>query len=151
MCDALLAGDADAAADAIATHLAGACETIFRNLAARRPARARLPRLAAVVGGLDREHRAVRVEQDALRLAAGDAACRSGVRRRRPITIRLRLIRSAGVDELVGGLVPAHLLVDLVDDAGGVEPGPHASSARSEANRGSLSESPRELFTTCSG
>ena len=33
MCDALLAGDADAAADAIAEHLAQSLRTIFRNLA----------------------------------------------------------------------------------------------------------------------
>jgi DNA-binding GntR family transcriptional regulator len=34
MCDALLAGDADAAAAAIADHLAASLQTIFRNLAA---------------------------------------------------------------------------------------------------------------------
>jgi DNA-binding GntR family transcriptional regulator len=33
MCDALLAGDADRAADAIADHLAKSLQTIFRNLA----------------------------------------------------------------------------------------------------------------------
>jgi DNA-binding GntR family transcriptional regulator len=33
MCDALLAGDADGAADAIADHLAKSLQTIFRNLA----------------------------------------------------------------------------------------------------------------------
>ena len=34
MCDALLAGDADEVATAIAEHLARSVETIFRNLAA---------------------------------------------------------------------------------------------------------------------
>jgi DNA-binding GntR family transcriptional regulator len=33
VCDALLAGDADGAADALAEHLARSLETIFRNLA----------------------------------------------------------------------------------------------------------------------
>ena len=33
MCDALLAGDADEAAAAIAEHLAQSLQTIFRNLA----------------------------------------------------------------------------------------------------------------------
>jgi DNA-binding GntR family transcriptional regulator len=33
MCDALQAGDADEAADAIAEHLAQSLRTIFRNLA----------------------------------------------------------------------------------------------------------------------
>ena len=33
VCDALLAGDADGAADALADHLARSLETIFHNLA----------------------------------------------------------------------------------------------------------------------
>ncbi len=37
MCDALLAGDADEAAAAIADHLAESLRTIFRNLAGAPP------------------------------------------------------------------------------------------------------------------
>ena len=138
ICDALLRGDADEAADRTAEHLAQSLATIFRNLAhgprpGPRPARPEgHTALDGSVRGLHRQHRAVRVEQDALRLAAGDELAR----RRPPAQAdddQAGLQPVGRLDELLGRLVAADHLVDLVGDAGRVQPRADSSRVSSEA------------------
>ena len=129
ICDALLRGDADEAADRTAEHLARACDDLPQPGPRPGPGLDLLARAwtegAAVACGsvarLHRQHRAVRVEQDALRLAAGDELAG----RRPPAQAdddQAGLDPVGRLDELLGRLVAAHHLVDLVRDAGLVQP-----------------------------
>ena len=149
ICDALLRGDAEEAAARTADHLVGSLATIFRNLASTPGSGLDLARLSTglyghkgpSVGGLDRQDGAVGVEQDPLRLAAGDQLA-GGRATAEADDDQARLQPVGRLDELLGRLVAADELLDLVDDAGLVQPGAHVVEGvlrtRSGGRRGCL-------------
>src|SRR3712207_1906205 len=82
------------------------------------------------VSGLDRQDRAVRVEQDPLRLAAGDQLP-GGRAAPHADDDQAGLEPVGGVHDLVGGVVAGHPLVDLVDHPGAVRSEEHTSELQS--------------------